>query len=179
MKRYNNNGKSGWGSSRPDTFPNGASRRPQPMHRREFGGFNWPPFVDLEMESRPVDDTQQGDPISLKLDLLMDRFDKFDVWRDETDRRFENLEPVISREAEPPSGYDDGEEYEEDDFRGKKLWDSWNRPRQQNSGRRDGRARSSFAWDQPGVDSDRNRFSGYNQSFNRPASCWDPLQHFH
>ncbi|KAG6401032.1 hypothetical protein SASPL_137877 [Salvia splendens] len=77
---------------------------------------------------------QHDDPVNTKLDRLLDRFDKLDVWRDETDRRFENLEPVLSREAKPPSRHDDWEEYEDMDVRGKRSWDRGNKARHQNEG---------------------------------------------
>ncbi|XP_042005724.1 uncharacterized protein LOC121754429 [Salvia splendens] len=157
MRRYNNYGRSGWGSS----------RRGQPSARREAGGFSHHPLDELEFETRQGEDVQQGDPVNNKLDRLLDRFDKLDVWRDETDRRFENLEAPPSREVEPPSRQDDWEEYEDVDVRGKRPWDRGHRPR-----------RAAVSWDTSGVDSTRSRFNSFNQSFDRPPSCWDPPQRF-
>ncbi|XP_042039612.1 uncharacterized protein LOC121785291 [Salvia splendens] len=119
------------------------------------------------METRQGEDVQQGDPINTKLDRLLDRFDKLDAWRDETDRRFENLEAPPSREVEPPSRHGDWDEYEDMDVRGKRPWDRGNRPR-----------RATVSGDPSGFDSARSRFNGFNQSFDRPTSCWDPPQRF-
>ncbi|XP_042019016.1 uncharacterized protein LOC121766845 [Salvia splendens] len=113
------------------------------------------------------EDVQHGDPVNNKLDRLLDRFDKLDVWRDETDRRFENLEAPSAREVEPPSRQGDWEEYEELDVRGKRPWDRGLRPH-----------RAPVGWEPARVDSGRSRLNGFNQAFDRPPSCWDPPQRF-
>ncbi|XP_047947774.1 zinc finger protein BRUTUS-like At1g74770 [Salvia hispanica] len=77
------------------------------------------------------------DHVSHKLDKFLDRFDKLDVWRDETDQRIENLEPSFSSDAEQSPGFEDGEEWD-DDNRGRKPWDSGFRARNPNSGSHDG-----------------------------------------
>ncbi|KAG6435278.1 hypothetical protein SASPL_100148 [Salvia splendens] len=149
MKRFNNNGKSVWGSSRPDVF----SRRQQPVGCRDFGNYNCRPFDDGEMENRPGEGSHHDDPVSLKLDRLLDRLDKLIAWRDKTDRRFENLEPAWSRYTEPPLGYEYGEDFDDEDFRQQKPWEM-------------------------GYRQSRNQSNGYDQSVDRPPSCWDPHQRF-
>ncbi|KAG6388810.1 hypothetical protein SASPL_150246 [Salvia splendens] len=149
MKRFNNNGKSVWGSSRPDVF----SRRQQPVGCRDFGNYNCRPFDDGEMENRPGEGSHHDDPVSLKLDRLLDRLDKLIAWRDKTDRRFENLEPAWSRYTEPPLGYEYGEDFDGEDFRQQKPWEM-------------------------GYRQSRNQSNGYDQSVDRPPSCWDPHQRF-
>ncbi|KAG6427557.1 hypothetical protein SASPL_111803 [Salvia splendens] len=149
MKRFNNNGKSVWGSSRPDVF----SRRQQPVGCRDFGNYNRRPFDDGEMENRPGEGSHHDDPVSLKLDRLLDRLDKLIAWRDKTDRRFENLKPAWSRYTEPPLGYEYGEDFDDEDFRQQKPWEM-------------------------GYRQSRNQSNGYDQSVDRPPSCWDPHQRF-
>ena len=86
MSHFHNNGKGTWGSHRPDTFPNGSSRRNNVGVRRDYLGLQRPP-LDEEPSIRPLDDSNNNNSISGKLDQLLDRLDKFDSWRDETDRR--------------------------------------------------------------------------------------------
>ena len=86
MSRFHNNGNGSWGSHRQGTFPNGSSRRNNVGVRRDYLGLQRPP-LDEEPSTRPLDDSNNNDSISGKLDQLLDRLDKFDSWRDETDRR--------------------------------------------------------------------------------------------
>lgn len=81
MSRFNNNGKSAWGVHRPDTFPNGSSCRPNFNNRRN-GVLQRQNQDDGELESRPNDDSYHDDPVNGKLDRLLDKMDKFDLWRD-------------------------------------------------------------------------------------------------
>ncbi|XP_042021153.1 uncharacterized protein LOC121768675 [Salvia splendens] len=168
MRRYNNYGRAGWGQP----------RRGHPQNRRDTGGFDHPPFGDLGGESNPGDEGQPGDQVNAKLDRLLDRFDRLDVWREETDRRFETWEPILTREAEPQSRTEDWEEDEPMDVRGKRPWEGAPRPRNPAGGRQGGYGRQPDAWDQLGFGAHRNRTHGYNQVFDRPASCWDPPQRF-
>ena len=103
MKRYNNNfnnnGKSVWRFGvHPDLIRfrmvhRAATNRRSVAIVEEAAG----PFDDMELENRPHDDLQPSDSVNLKLDRLMDRFDKLDSWCEETDRRFENLDLMVTR----------------------------------------------------------------------------------
>ena len=127
MSRCHNNWKGTWGSHRPDTFSNGSSRCNNVGVRRDCLGLQRPP-LDEELSIRTLDDGNNDESISIKLDQLLDRLDKFDSWRAETDRRFDNLEPNPNR-------------------------------------RRDQRER---------YQQHRHLIGGYDQQFNRPATCYDP-----
>ncbi|XP_042009136.1 uncharacterized protein LOC121757696, partial [Salvia splendens] len=158
MKRFNNNGKAVGGSSRPDSFPNGASRRQQPVDRRNFGNSHQSQLEDGEFEVRQPEELHLDDSVSGKLDRLLDRLDKFEVWRADTDRRFQSLEPVISRDAEPPSVFEDGDDWGDKGFRRTRYGDRGNNFRNPSGGFRDSQ--------QAGRGSRGGR--------GRPGSCWDP-----
>ncbi|KAG6434095.1 hypothetical protein SASPL_105717 [Salvia splendens] len=112
----NNNGKAVWGSGRQESYPaNRFGGRPSTAGRRDGGGFHEHNMDDGEGETRQPDESRLDEPISSKLDRVLDRLDKFDAWRDDIDRRFENLDPTLSREAEPPSGFDDGDDWDYED----------------------------------------------------------------
>lgn len=119
MSHFNNNGKAVWGPNRPDTFPTGASRRQNPNfnNRRFNGGFTRQPRDEGELENRPMAEAQTDEPLSNKLDRVLDKLEKIDMWKDETDRRFDSLDPFLSREVEPPLGFDDDREGVMDDAR--------------------------------------------------------------
>ncbi|XP_041999909.1 uncharacterized protein LOC121749403 [Salvia splendens] len=187
MSRFNNNGKSAWGAHLLDTFPNGVSRRPNFNNRRN-GVFQRQNMEDGELESRPNEDSHHDDSVNGKLDRLLDKMDKFDLWTDETDSRFESLDPNLSRETEPALGFDDADEGEYEDFRRRKSGDRGYRARNPNFGNRDAtmeergrrseRGRSVSGWDPPGNCYARAQFGGFPQQFDTPTSCWDPPQRY-
>ncbi|XP_041995643.1 uncharacterized protein LOC121745750 [Salvia splendens] len=188
MNRFNNNGKAVWGSSRPNSYPNGAPRRQQPVDRRNFGSSHRSQLDDEELEGRHLEEIQQDDSVSGKLDRVLDRLDKFDAWKDETDRRVGYGDPIISRETEPPSGFDDGDDLGDDGFRRGRYGDMGFNSRQSGGGfrdgmqmgrgRRGGRGRPGSCWDPPGNMQTRTRGVGFDQSQDRPTTCWDPPQRF-
>ncbi|KAG6401721.1 hypothetical protein SASPL_138585 [Salvia splendens] len=140
------------------SFPNGASRRQQPVDRRNFGNSHQSQLEDGEFEVRQPEELHLDDSVSGKLDRLLDRLDKFEVWRADTDRRFQSLEPVISRDAEPPSVFEDGDDWGDKGFRRTRYGDRGNNFRNPSGGFRDSQ--------QAGRGSRGGR--------GRPGSCWDP-----
>ena len=115
MKRFTNNGKAVWNKSRSDPFQGVSSRRQQWVGHRDQGGFNRQIEEDGDLEGKLGDDHSMEEPVGRKLDRLLDRFDKLEGWRDETDRKFENLEPYLARDADPPLGFSDCEDLEDKD----------------------------------------------------------------
>ena len=85
MSRFYNNGKGVWGSH-PDEFPSG-SRRGQGRGRRESLPSHRFPAEEVT-EFRYTDEGRDDDTLGSKLDRLVD---KFDSWKDETERLFESL----------------------------------------------------------------------------------------
>lgn len=139
MSRFNNNnGRGAWGAHRHDAFPNGFSRRPNFYGRRNGGGYGRPPGDDLELETRPMDEPRNEEPVSGKLDRVLDKLEKIEVWRDETDRRFEGLDPSLKRETEPPLGFDDGGDGEFEECRRRGPADRGGRYKNPNADFREG-----------------------------------------
>ena len=88
MRRYNNNSRQGWGANRPTYFPNSSSRRDNVIgHRDNFGQQT----DEGDRVGRLMEDANHDDFVGYKLDHLIDKLDKLDSWRDDTNRRFENL----------------------------------------------------------------------------------------
>lgn len=134
MSRFkNNNEKGSWGAQRQEAFPNGFSRRPNFYGRCNGGGFGRQTVHDLELETRPTDELHNDDPVIGKLDRVLEKLEKIDLWRDETDRRFKGLDPNLKREIEPPLGFDDGADGEFEDFRRRGTADRGLRYRNPNS----------------------------------------------
>ncbi|XP_042051692.1 uncharacterized protein LOC121797016 [Salvia splendens] len=176
----------GWGSSRPDSFTPGVPRRQLPVERRNFGVPHRPQLDDGDLEIRPNDESMHDDYMNGKLDRLLDKLDKFDLWREEADRRFEYLDPIVPRETEPPLGFEDGDEAEYEEFRRKKASEKGGRARHPNfcmrdmsmddRRRRGERTRGASAWDAPGNRFARTHGGGFPQQFE--TSCWDPPQRY-
>lgn len=191
MSRFNNNCKAVWGPHRPDTFPNGSSHRPNPNlvgNRRGNEGYNRQSGDDGDLETRIMDDIPNDEPVSTKLDRVLDKSEKFDLWKDEADRRFENLDPKLSRETEPPLGFDDEGEGELENFRGQRPVERGIRIGNNTGlregpfddrGRREDRNRVRAGWERTGSRQPRQSTGGYTRQFDRPTSCWDPPQRFH
>ena len=84
---------------RTDSFPaNRFAGRQSTGGRREGGGYYRSPLGDGEFKGRPTDDSRSIDHGGNKLDRLLEKFDKFDLWKEETDRRFETLDSALSRD---------------------------------------------------------------------------------
>ncbi|XP_042035243.1 uncharacterized protein LOC121781586 [Salvia splendens] len=173
MSRFNNFGKSAWGGSRPDTFHNGASRRPNfNIRRNEI--FQRQETDDGELEGQPTGESLRQDPMNEKLDRLLDKMEKFDQWRDTADRRFESLDRSAPRATDPTLRFDVGDEEEYEDFRRGKSREIGARARNPNFEfrdyatdervRRTARGYRGSDWDPPG-----NRYG---------RTCWDPPQRF-
>lgn len=105
--------------------------------RRDGGGPNQNSVDNGELDTRPTEEAQHDEPVSSKLDCVLDRLDKFDVWKDETDCRFVNFDPSLSRETEPPSGFDE-DDWEYEEGRRRRPGDRNQRYRNPNGGFRDG-----------------------------------------
>ena len=88
--------KSAW-APRPDTFLNGSSGRNYPKGRRDQGGFNRANQDNGVVIGRPTDDQITDDSIGWKLDRVLDSLDKFESWREETDRKFDTIDPTATR----------------------------------------------------------------------------------
>ncbi|XP_042008927.1 uncharacterized protein LOC121757445 [Salvia splendens] len=187
MNRFHNNGKSGWGGHRPDSFASGASRR-QNFSIRRNDVFHRQPSDGEDLEGRPNGDPHQEDTVNGKLDRLLEQMNRFDQWRDETDRRFENMDPPATRETEPPLGFAETDDGGFEEFRKRNSGDMGYRARHPTGGRRQGsmedreyrveRGRWGSAWDAPGNRYVRPQFGGVPQQFDRPVSCWDPPQRY-
>lgn len=176
MSRFNNHGKAVWGAQRPDSFPNGSSHRRNLNfrdNRRDGERVIRQTQDDGEMEDRTFDDHHPDGQLGSKLDRLIERLDKFDAWKEETDRRLLNSDPVLSRETEPPLGFDDPDDWEYGDFLRKKAGDMGFRIRNPNfsirkgppeeRGHRETRGRGGGVWDPPGMRPTRNQFGGFDQ----------------
>ncbi|KAG6438025.1 hypothetical protein SASPL_102958 [Salvia splendens] len=106
--------------------------------------------------------------------------DKFDAWRDDTDRRFENLE------TEPPSGFDDDDDWDYEDVRRQRSGDRGLRGRNPSGGfregphedraRRDSGGRNGPGWTTQGNRHPSQQFGRVDQSYDRTKPCWDPHQ---
>lgn len=138
---------------------------------------------DGEPENRPTENTHQDEPVSNKLDRVLDKLEKIDLWRDETDRRFESSDPNLSQETEPPLGFEDEEREFENFQRGKSMDRGvcFGNPTTairdepyDGRGRREDRFRNGSGWDQTGLRQPRQQIGGYAWQFDRPISRWDP-----
>ncbi|XP_042035152.1 uncharacterized protein LOC121781486 [Salvia splendens] len=174
MSRFNNYGKSAWGVNHPDMFHNGASRRPTfNIRRNEI--FQRQDIDDGDLEGRPTGESHREDPVTEKLDRLLDKMEKFDQWKDATDRRLQSLNPVVSRGTEPPLGVNDADEEEYVDFRRGKSGDTGFRARNPNLGYRElapeervqraEKVNNGSEWDPP-----TTRYG---------RTCWDPPQRYY
>ena len=121
-----------------------------------------------------------------KLDCLIDRLDKLDSWREDTDRRFENLEPAWPCGNDQPYDDENIDDLGFDDQRQRRTGDKGFHGRnpnfrardspQRDRYRRDGRNCRGSGWDPPGYQQHRHQIGGYDQQFNRSATCYDPPQ---
>ena len=162
----------------PDAYPtNRFGGRQTTAGRGNGSGHIRTPADEGDIEGRPFQDNANDDLTNSKLDRLLDRFDKFDVWRDEAERKIDNLGPTTTRETDIPFGFDE-EDVDYGDPRRRRLGDRGPRYRNptigyretppEDRGRCDGRGRYGAGWEQPGT----------RQQFERPASCWDPPQRY-
>ena len=123
MRRYNNNGRQGWGANRPDCFPNGSSRCDNAIGRRGNVSFNRQQTDEVDREGSPTEDANHDDSVGYKLDRLIDRLDKLDSWREDTNRRFENMEPAWSCGNGQPYDDEDIDDLGFDDQRQRRIGD--------------------------------------------------------
>ena len=84
-----------------------------------------------------MDDLFRDDPVQSKLDRIMEKIDKFDLWKEETDRRLENRDTRPTRDTDHPWSFDEGDELEYDDYRRRKLAERGYHHRNRNYGQRD------------------------------------------
>lgn len=112
-----------------------------------------------EFEVRTSEELNQDEPVGNKLDRVLEKLEKIDVWKDETDRRLEGLDPNLSRETEPPLGFDDGDEADYEDYRRGRHPEWGGRYRNPNPNIRDG-GRGGFGWDQPNNRNAHQQFGG-------------------
>ncbi|XP_042022920.1 uncharacterized protein LOC121770215 [Salvia splendens] len=193
---YNyNNGKAVWSSGRPDAYP--ATRfggRPPRANRREGGGLRGPHGDDGEGESRQPEEPRMEETSPATLDLVLERLErlerlgKFETERDDSARRVDNLDHSWSRETEQPSGFDVGGDWGYDETRRMRSGDRAAGGRNPNWGfhegpqdaraRRDTISRNGPEWTTQGNRNPRQSSGGFDRSFNRPPTCWDPPQRY-
>ncbi|XP_042023144.1 uncharacterized protein LOC121770490 [Salvia splendens] len=188
MNRFSNNGEAVWGGHRPDSFSSGASQR-QNFNLRHNEVFQRQAFDEGDLEGRPPGDSNQEETLSGKMDRLLEKMDKFDQWKDETDRKFKCLDPLLARETEPPLGFDEADDGVYEELRRWKSMDRGGRVRNPTGGYRDGaiedrgfrpdRSNDGSAWDVPGNRYTRPAGGNLQHQFEKPASCWDPPQRYH
>lgn len=163
------------GGPRMESFPANRFGGCQPNgNRRGGGGFYRSPLGDREIEQRTTDDHRSDDPVGHKLDHVLDKLEKFDIWREETDRRFKYLDQNPFREAEPQPKFTDGDDAEFGDYRRRKYGEKGFNNRNPNLEFCEGRERDGRSWETPGFRHPRHHNGGADRSFGRSISCWDP-----
>ena len=148
--------------------------------RYDSGGFPCATLDDGEFENRLTDDPLHDDPIQSKLNRIMEKINKINLWKDETDWRLEFREPRPACETESPWGLDEADDLEYDDYLRRKLAEKGYRDRNPNYGQRNDpseeRGRRDLRgprWDSPGVRQPGFYTSRNDRPLDRPSSCWE------
>ena len=149
------------GGPRMESFPAHRFGGCQPNgNRRGGGGLYRSPLGDREIEQRTTDDHRSDDPVEHKLDHVLDKLEKFDIWREEKNRRFESLDQNLLRDAEPQPKFTDGNDAEFGDYRRRKFGEKDFPNGFPKFESREGRERDDRGWGMPRYRQPRNHTGG-------------------
>lgn len=124
-----------------------------------------------EPDSRGIDDIRNEDSLGSKFDRLVE---KFDSWKEETERRFESLQLTNTHDVDRPTSFGEEDDAEWGDFGRGRHGERGAHPTNPNlarDGQRGGGGRDARRWEPMG-----NRMNHRQQPLHRSITCWDPPQ---
>ncbi|XP_042032226.1 uncharacterized protein LOC121778901 [Salvia splendens] len=165
--------------------------RPPRTNRRDGGGFHRQHGDDGEGEIRQPEESRREETNTTTLAQVLERLErleKFDSAREDPDRRGGNLGSSWSRGAVNPPEYDDEDDWGFDETRRMRNGGTFVRGKNPNWGLREGQpdtrlrrdqwGRHGPGWTMQGTPNSRLAPGGFDQSYDRPPTCWDPPQRY-